>query len=79
MAIELQQDSFTVDGQQEKLILLQAVVEIIQTQCYRMEGSVTKVMSYEGGLIVTATWGMQFLSHTDDCSRAVYAALNIKK
>jgi len=40
---------------------------------------VTKIISYEGGLIVLATWGMQFLSHNDDCSRAVFAALNIKK
>lgn len=44
-----------------------------------MEGAVTKVTSYEHGLIFMATWGMQFLSHLDDCSRAVFAAQNIKQ
>jgi class 3 adenylate cyclase len=44
-----------------------------------MEGSISKIVSYESGLIVLATWGMQFLCHVDDCSRAVFAAINIKK
>lgn len=44
-----------------------------------MEGSVVKIISYESGLILIATWGMQFLSHADDCERAVFAAINIKK
>lgn len=48
-------------------------------QVYRMEGSIVKVMAYEGGLIVIASWGMQFLSHNNDCSRAVFAGINIKK
>ena len=46
---------------------------------YKMEGSFSKVFSYESGLIILATWGMHLLSHYDDCSRAVLAAINIKK
>ena len=44
-----------------------------------MEGAVTKVMAYEGGLVVAASWGSAFLSHYDDPPRAVFAALNIKR
>lgn len=43
-----------------------------------MEGAVTKVSTYEGGLIVAASWGGAFLSHYDDPPRAIFAALNIK-
>jgi hypothetical protein len=34
----------------ESLGLLQEIIEIVQAQVYRMEGSVTKIISYEGGL-----------------------------
>ena len=44
-----------------------------------MEGAVTKVGTYEGGLIVAASWGGAFLSHYDDPPRAIFAALNIKR
>jgi class 3 adenylate cyclase len=44
-----------------------------------MEGSVTKIQTYESGIIFVATWGMQFLAHQDDTARAVFAAINIKK
>ena len=44
-----------------------------------MEGAVTKVSTYEDGLIVIASWGGAFLSHYDDPSRAIFAALNIKR
>ena len=44
-----------------------------------MEGAVTKVMAYESGLIVAASWGSAFLSHFDDPPRAIFAALNIKR
>lgn len=82
MSIELKPEPAEIlyEGHlQEHYNLLQNMIKIVQTQVYRMEGSVTKVMAYEGGLIITAAWGMQFLSHEDDSSRAVFAALNIKK
>lgn len=44
-----------------------------------MEGSINKILAYEGGLIVLASWGSATLSHHDDAPRAIYAALNIKK
>ena len=44
-----------------------------------MEGSVTKIMSFENGLLIYANWGMQFFSHSNDCARAIFAAQNIKK
>lgn len=44
-----------------------------------MEGSVNKIIAYENGIVFVATWGMQFFTHLDDCSRAVFAAINIKK
>ena len=78
MAIDLGQtvfDSRNKEGRQ----VLQAVIEIVQTQVYRLEGSITKLLGYEGGLIVVATWGVQMLSHTDDPQRAIFAAHSIKK
>ena len=54
--------------------VVQSIIQLVQAQIYKMEGAVTKVTSYENGLIFIATWGMQFLSHLDDCSRAVFAA-----
>jgi len=48
-------------------------------QVYLMEGSINRILTYEGGLIVLASWGTAFLSHNDDAPRAIYAALNIKR
>ena len=42
-----------------------------------MEGSLTKVVSYENGLTVIACWGVSPFSHDDDAARAVFAAYNI--
>ena len=42
-----------------------------------MEGSFTKIIPYEGGFAVMCTWGLSPMSHPDDASRAVFAALNI--
>jgi hypothetical protein len=44
-----------------------------------MYGSILKVLSYESGIIVLASWGLSMLNHLDDASRAVFAAINIKK
>ena len=44
-----------------------------------MEGSINRIMTYTGGLIVLASWGSAQLCHNDEGPRAIYAALNIKK
>ncbi len=44
-----------------------------------MEGSFNKIISYDGGFTVICTWGLSPMSHVDDASRAVLAALNIKR
>ena len=44
-----------------------------------MEGSFSKIISYEGGFTVLCTWGLSPMSHTDDASRAVLAAINMQK
>ena len=44
-----------------------------------MEGSINRILTYEGGLIVLASWGNASLSHDDDAPRAIFSALNIKK
>ena len=44
-----------------------------------MEGSFNKIVSYEGGFAIICTWGLQPMSHTDDASRAVLAAVNTQK
>ena len=78
MAIELNAESLDCTTK-DQLNMLQSIVEIIQMQVYAMEGSINRILTYEGGLIVTASWGFQFLNHDDDAPRAIYAALNIKK
>ena len=59
--------------------IIQKIIKIIQQQVYRMEGSFSKVISYEGGFTVMCTWGLSPMSHTDDAARAVLAALNMQK
>jgi hypothetical protein len=44
-----------------------------------MEGTFNKIISYDSGITVIATWGVSPLSHEDDAARAVFAALNMKK
>jgi len=44
-----------------------------------MEGTFTKIISYEGGITVVGTWGNNPFSHEDDAARAVFAAISIKK
>ena len=59
--------------------MLQSVVEIVQMQVYLMEGSINRILTCVGGLIVLASWGAAQINHIDDAPRAIYAALNIKK
>lgn len=79
VAVEINTNEKRKKRQLGSLRLIQNFITVIQAQVYKMQGSITKIISYESGLIVLATWGMQFMNHMDDCSRAVYAALNIKK
>ena len=44
-----------------------------------MEGSFNKIVSYDGGFSIVCTWGLSPMSHTDDASRAVLAALSMQK
>ena len=44
-----------------------------------MEGSINRILTFVGGLIVLASWGSNFLNHDDEAPRAIYAAMNIKK
>lgn len=44
-----------------------------------MEGSLTKIIAYNEGFTVVASWGVSPYSHEDDAARAVIAAQNIKK
>ena len=44
-----------------------------------MEGSLQKIISYDGGISVAACWGVSPYSHEDDAARAVYASFNIKR
>lgn len=44
-----------------------------------MEGSLNKIISYEGGISIICIWGLCPMSHLDDSSRAVLAAMNIKQ
>lgn len=59
--------------------MLESIIEIVQVQVYAMEGSINKILAYEGGLIVIASWGTVGLNHDDDAPRAIFAALNIKQ
>jgi len=63
--------------EQFSLAIIQKVILIVQQQIYRMEGSLTKVVSFESGLTVVACWGVSPYSHDDDAARAVFSALNI--
>ena len=63
--------------EQFSLAIIQKIILIVQQQIYRMEGSLTKVVSFESGLTVVACWGVSPYSHDDDAARAVFSALNI--
>jgi hypothetical protein len=39
-----------------------------------MEGSLNKILAYNGGFTVVACWGVSPYSHEDDATRAVIAA-----
>jgi hypothetical protein len=39
-----------------------------------MEGSISKIVSHEGGISIVGVWGVSPLSHDDDSARAVLAA-----
>jgi len=57
MAIDLGNEIFDPKKPEGKQVL-QSIIEIVQTQVYRLEGSMTKAMVYENGLIFVATWGI---------------------
>ncbi len=59
--------------------VIQKVIKIVQQQVYRMEGSFSKIVPYDGGFSIVCTWGLSPMSHTDDAVRAVLAALNMQK
>lgn len=63
----------------QSFTIIQKLVKIIQQHAYRMEGSFNKIVSYDGGFAVICTWGLSPMSHTDDASRAVIAAITMKK
>eukprot|EP00347_Sterkiella_histriomuscorum_P004823 403358953 len=65
--------------QSQSFVIIQKIVEIIQQQIYKLEGSFHKIISYDGGLTVVSTWGISPLSHEDDATRAVLCAINIQK
>ena len=56
MAIELNQDSLNRTSKSQ-LSLLHQVIEIVQLHIYRMEGSINRILTFVGGLIVLASWG----------------------
>jgi hypothetical protein len=39
-----------------------------------MEGSLNKILAYNGGFTVVACWGVSPYSHEDDAGRAIIAA-----
>jgi hypothetical protein len=44
-----------------------------------MEGSFSKIIAYDSGLIVICSWGIAPVMNEDDAAKAVLAALNIKR
>ncbi|EGG14423.1 guanylyl cyclase [Cavenderia fasciculata] len=56
---------------------LQEIVSEIQTIVYRYEGTVRQFIVDDKGCVLIAAWGVPPLSHEDDPSRAVEAAMEI--
>lgn len=44
-----------------------------------MEGSLSKIIAYDNGFTIVASWGLSPYSHDDDSARAIFAAQNIQK
>lgn len=65
--------------QSQAFIIIQKLVEIIQKQVYKLEGSFNKIISYDGGFTLMCTWGVSPYSHEDDAARAVLTAIGIQK
>ncbi|CDW76061.1 ph domain containing protein [Stylonychia lemnae] len=65
--------------QRESFTIIQKIVEIVQQQIYKLEGSFNKIISYDGGFTMLCTWGISPISHEDDATRAVYTAQNVQR
>ncbi len=63
--------------QTQTYLIIQKIVEIIQKQVYKLEGSFNKIVSYDGGFTMVCTWGVSPYTHEDDSTRAVLSALAI--
>lgn len=61
--------------QEHTLERAQQVILAVQREIYRHEGSVNKLNVDDKGVTVVAAFGLPPLSHEDDASRAVHAAL----
>jgi class 3 adenylate cyclase len=46
---------------------------------YRLEGSVNKLMLDDKGSTLVCIWGLCPLAHSDDPSRAIFTAINMRK
>ncbi|GAB4211872.1 MAG: hypothetical protein OHK0022_46960 [Roseiflexaceae bacterium] len=57
---------------------LQAVMETLQREVYRFEGSVNKIALDDKGATFMAAMGLPPLAHEDDASRALQAALGMR-
>ncbi|ETO20917.1 hypothetical protein RFI_16291, partial [Reticulomyxa filosa] len=60
-----------------KIEKLQKVIEIIQANIYRYEGSLNKFMYDDKGATAIAVFGLPPICNFDDPARAVYAALSL--
>ena len=79
LAIEMQTDFKNEKADKTNFTFVQSIVQIVQAQIYKMEGSIVRIYAYQSFILVIAVWGLQYLSHNDDCARAVFTAFNIKK
>jgi class 3 adenylate cyclase/tetratricopeptide (TPR) repeat protein len=65
--------------QTTKLESSQNIARLIQRSIYRYEGSINKINVDDKGITIVAALGLPPFSHEDDPSRAVQAALMIRK
>ncbi|GAM22380.1 hypothetical protein SAMD00019534_055550 [Acytostelium subglobosum LB1] len=69
--------SYGVPDPVKDLDTLQAIVSQTQTIVYKYEGTVRQFIIDDKGCVLIACWGMPGVSHEDDPSRAVEAAMEI--
>ena len=68
-------DSVTEQGRNK----IQRVVTTVQQEVYRLTGSLNKLLMDDKGSILLCFWGASPYANTDDPSRAITTAFNLRK